>query len=352
MPEFVTPPPMERGDRVAVVAPSSGAAAEVPHVYEQGLRRLREVFDLEPVEYPTTEKNSAYLESDPEARARDVEEAFRDPDVGGVVTTIGGYDQLRVLDHLDAEVLREHPTRFYGYSDNTNVGLALWNQGVVSYQGPSVMTQFAMGGGMHDYTVEHVERAFFNETMGTVGPAEGFTDETVDWADEDTLHRAPEMEDSPGWRWHDADADPVTGRLWGGCLEILAMQLMAGEYLPDPAALDGGVLYFETSEQLRDAPYVTEVLLGMGERGLLERFDAVVVGRAKARHLEDRPPEARTAYRERQREAVADVVDLYNPDAPVLFDFDCGHTDPMAPVPLGARVTLDPGADSVEFHGA
>ena len=349
---FETPPPLERGDRIAVVAPSSGAAAEVSHVYERGLQRLRETFDLEPVEFPTTTKDSEYLAAHPEERARDVEEAFADPDIRGAIATIGGDDQLRILEHLDPDVLQEHPTRFFGYSDNTNLALYLWNLGIVSYQGPAVLVQLAMGGGMHEYTVEHVERAFFEDSIGAVEPADRFTDETLDWADPANLERAPEMEKNPGWRWHNpADFGPVTGRLWGGCLETLSTQLMAGRYLPEPDRLEGAVLFFETSEELPAASRVKEVLLSMGERGLLERFDAVLVGRAKARtHLEDPPPEERAAYRERQRETILAVLDRYNRKIPVVFEFDCGHTDPIAPVPIGTEATVDPHEERIVFH--
>jgi muramoyltetrapeptide carboxypeptidase LdcA involved in peptidoglycan recycling len=46
------PPKPRPGDRVAVVSPSAGLPGLFPHVYELGLRRLREEFGLEPVEYP------------------------------------------------------------------------------------------------------------------------------------------------------------------------------------------------------------------------------------------------------------------------------------------------------------
>lgn len=44
----------------------------------------------------------------------------------------GGDDQPRVLRHLDADHLRDHPARFLGYSDNANLRLFLWTLGVVS----------------------------------------------------------------------------------------------------------------------------------------------------------------------------------------------------------------------------
>lgn len=349
--EFTTPPPMEPGDRVAVVAPASGAAAEVPDVYEQGLERLASVFDLEPVEYPTAGMVTEHLAAHPEVRARDVMDAFVDPDVAGVIATIGGYDQLRILPHLDPEVLREHPTRFYGYSDNTNLAASLWFQGIVSYQGPALMTQLAHGGGVHPYTERYCRRAFFEESIGEVEPAEAFTDDDVDWGSAAALTYEREFEENPGWRWHNGRSDPASGRVWGGCLESIAGLLMADVAIPDPERLDGAVLFFETSEELRGAGYVHEVLQSMGERDLLARFDAVVVGRAKARTYEVDPgSEERRAHRERQREIVREHVDRYTPDAPVLFDFDFGHTDPIMPVPIGAEVTVDPGEERLVFH--
>ncbi|MFW6003166.1 MAG: LD-carboxypeptidase [Halanaeroarchaeum sp.] len=135
--EFVTPPPIAADDRVAVLAPSSGGAHEAPHLLELGLQRLRDVFDLDPVVYPTARQRDQFLRDNPRARAADVHTAFRDPDISGIVATIGGADQLRMLRYLDPTVLRGHPTRFFGMSDNTNLGLYLWNHGIVSYNGAS-----------------------------------------------------------------------------------------------------------------------------------------------------------------------------------------------------------------------
>ncbi len=97
MQEFVTPPPLERGDRIAVVAPASNSAAEFPHVYELGLERLRDPFGLEPVEYPTATRDADFLYDRPEERASDVMDAFADPEIRGVIAVIGGNDQIRML---------------------------------------------------------------------------------------------------------------------------------------------------------------------------------------------------------------------------------------------------------------
>jgi len=350
MSEFVVPPALERGDKVAIVAPASNRATDYPHVYELGLKRLREVFDLEPVEFPTATRDSEYLYNHPEERAEDVMDAFADPEISGVVTALGGFDQVRILKHLDPEVLRANPTRFFGISDNTNLQLYLWNLGTVSFYGGTVMTDLAMQGSMHDYTVEYLETAFFAEDLdafGEIQPADRFTDEDLDWADPDNLERHREMEPSPGRTWRGPET-PVSGRTWGGCLASLDMQLRTGRYLPDPEALAGEILLLETSEELPDAVSVREVLIGMGERGFLEQFAGVLVGRAKARSPHEDPgSEARAEYRRNQRETIAEVVGEYNPDAPVVFDVEFGHTAPIAAVPIGGTVEIDPESETI-----
>jgi muramoyltetrapeptide carboxypeptidase LdcA involved in peptidoglycan recycling len=349
MPEFTVPPPLERGDPVAIVAPAAGAAERYPHVYELGLERLRDVFDLEPVEYPTATRSDEYLASHPEERAEDVMDAFRDPEIRGVITTIGGSDQLRILRHLDPAVLQDNPTRFYGISDNANLTSYLWNQGIVSYYGGTVLTTLAMQGSMCEYSAEHLERAFFEDAIGEIEPADEFTDDDLDWGDPDTLDQRREFEDNPGWRWAGGEGR-VEGRVWGGCLEVLEPFLAADRYAPDVADLEGAILLLETSEEVPAAEDARMALLAMGERGILEAVDGVIVGRAKARSLQvSRDPDERRAYRRRQRETIETVVDEYNSGAPIVFDVDVGHTAPEVPVPIGGRAILDPDAESIAF---
>lgn len=349
MQECVTPPPLKPGDRVAVVAPASNPALEFPHVYELGLERLETVFDLDPVEFPTASKGREYLYDHPQERARDVMDAFEDPDIGGVVTVVGGNDQVRVLEHLEPDILRENPTRFYGYSDNAHIASYLWNLGIVSYAGPSVMTELAMDGRMFEFTVEYATRAFFAESLGELRPAEAFTDQPGDWADPDALEEPRETEPNPGWTWAGGE-DPVEGRIWGGCLEVLDQVFLADRFAPPDDTLEGTILAFETSEELPAPEWVAGVLRALGERGLLERFAGVIVGRPPARsHLEDRSPAWRKEYRERQREVISSVVMEYNPDAPVVLDVDFGHTYPTVPIAIGGRVEIDPRAETIEF---
>jgi len=317
-------------------------------VFELGLRRLREVFDLDPVVYPTARQGDRFLGDNPRARAADIHTAVRDPEIRGVVATIGGNDQLRVLEYLDPDHLREHPTRFFGMSDNTNMQLLLWRAGIVSFNGAQLMNELAVPGELPAYTEAFCRRAFFEERIGELRPAEEWTDEPSTWWTEPAeMDTPPEYEPNPGWRWEGARR-AVEGQLWGGTQAILAWQLATDRYLPEPHRLDGAVLCLETAETVPRPDEVRGTLMSLGERGLLERFDGVLVGRPPTRsHLTEPPREEREAYREQLYETVLEQVGRYNPAAPVVLGLDWGHTTPTAPLPLGGRVHLDPAAESI-----
>jgi muramoyltetrapeptide carboxypeptidase LdcA involved in peptidoglycan recycling len=341
------PPKPRRGDTVAVLSPGSALPEVFPGPYEQGLRRLREDYDVRVVEYPTTR-----VQGTPAERARDVLAAFADPEVAAILTSIGGEDQIKVLKHLDAEVVAANPKPFFGLSDNTNLHQYLWNLGIVSYYGGTVMTDLGRCGSRNPHTTEAFEAAFLGSGWYDLRPADTYTDVNLRWEDPANLEREPEMMPGTGWEWHvPGSDDPVAGRLWGGCLEIVDFQLRAGRYLGDEAAYDGCVLFLETSEELPSDDYVGRVLVGMGERGLLERFSAVLMARPKAWNF-DQPNDAagRAAYVAAQRAAVLTAFAEYAPEIPIVFDIDSGHTDPQLTLPFGGDVRVDPRARTISVR--
>lgn len=332
------------GDRVAVLSPGAALPAEFPHVFDLGLERLAEEYGVIPVEYPSTRAWST-----PKERAADVNAAFADDDITAILTSIGGEDQIRILPFLDPDLIRSNPKPFFGLSDNTNLHHYLWNLGQVSYYGGTVMTDLGRSGTVNPHTAEAFGAAFTTSGWYELRPAEEFADENHDWKDPDNLRRAKPMLPGTGWRWH-GGRQPVEGTLWGGCLEIVDFQLRTGRWLmPDEAAYDGKVLFLETSEEMPSATYVSWLLMCLGERGLLQRFSAVLWARPKAGQLTSDPttPEKRAAYCDAQREAVLEQLAIYSPDVPVVFDVDFGHTDPQLVLPSGGEVRIDPVARSI-----
>ncbi|MCL8010727.1 S66 peptidase family protein [Streptomyces sp. AS02] len=332
------PPKPSPGDRIAVISPGAGLPGLFPRPFELGLERLRKDYELEPVEYPATRK----MGSTPQERADDIHAAFADPDIKAVIASIGGDDQITVLPLLDRELIRANPKPFFGMSDNTNLLMYLRNTGIVGYHGATVMTALGRPVAMQPLTAASLRAALFTSGEYELRPAERWNDVNRDWADPATFDAEPQTRPGSGWTWVNDDR-VVEGRSWGGCLEILSWLLMADrEIARDLSEYDGGVLLLETSEEMPSGTEIFRILRNMGERGLLQRFSALLMGRAKTWSFE-RPnsPEEAARYATEQREAVLRAMRVYAPHTSIVFDVDFGHTDPQLVIPYGGIVRVD-----------
>lgn len=116
---------LRKGDKVAIVSLSSGMLGEdfCSHNIEIGVKRLEE-YGLKPVFMPNALKGIEYLQAHPQARAKDLKDAFLDDSIAGIICAIGGDDTYRLLPYLmeDAEFIQaveKHPKLFTGFSDTT-----------------------------------------------------------------------------------------------------------------------------------------------------------------------------------------------------------------------------------------
>ncbi|GGK14615.1 LD-carboxypeptidase [Pilimelia terevasa] len=335
---MTTPSKVAPGDRVAVVSPSAALAGTFPHVYERGLRVLREDLGLVPVEYPTTRAGGT-----PAERAADLMAAFADDSVAAVMATVGGEDLITVLPYLDDKVLAANPKPFFGYSDNTCLLQHLHGLGVAGWYGGSVMAHLGRVGGPHPYSMRWLRTALSESGWRTLEPPAEFTDEDAPWHEPAAV--PPPVRPATPWRWAGAAAGPVEGPTWGGCVEVVAWLLMAGRV---PELPDGAVLLLETSEELVPAREVYRIMRSMGERGLLQRCDALLMGRPKAWSVHDRRAmPQRHEYVAAQHAAVLRAMGEYAPSSAVVLDVDFGHTSPQLVLPYGGAVRVDPAARTV-----
>lgn len=335
MKKFIELPKLSSGDQVAVISPSSGIAGLFPWVQDLGLERMKNVFKLNPVEYPTTRQMGSSLQD----RARDVMDAFANPKNKAVFTSIGGKDQIRLIKYLDKNVFINNPKPFFGFSDNTHLHNFLWNLGIPSYYGGAIMTQFAMQGEMHNITVEFLKHALFDEGEFELRSSDLYNDEELNWSEKENLNKTRRMEKNSGWYW-DGTKDSE-GILWGGCVESLIVQSSTNKYLPSEQDLDGTILFLETSEGIPDQWVIEYLLMGMGEKGWLNKFGAVLVGRPKAWEFgKEKTVAEKVKYSEEQRDTVLKTIRMYNQDIPVIQNLDFGHTDPQIVLPCGGRIKV------------
>lgn len=329
-------PKLKPGDKVAILSPSFCAPAVWPHVHELGLKRLKEVFQLVPVEYPTTRK----LGATGEERTSDLIAAFTDPEIKAVIATIGGDDQVTYVKNLPDEPFKNNPKPFFGYSDNSHLCNFLFLNHIPSFYGGSLFTQYAMQGEMDEYTVKYIKHALFDDGEFELLPSETYNDQGLTWNDASLLNTKRQHWPNDGWHW--SGTKDAAGTLWGGCVESVDEMLRHNTPIPTLEQFNDIVLMFETSEEIPSADYVFRFFRALGERGILERAQAVLIGRPKAWEFDKQhTPQEKESYCQAQKEAVLKVVNLYNPNIPVVQNLNFGHTDPQIPMPYGSKIRID-----------
>ncbi|GAB4431087.1 MAG: LD-carboxypeptidase [Chloroflexi bacterium OHK40] len=338
---LVHPPALRPGDRVAAVSLSWGGPGTFPWRYEAGARQLAATFGVEVVPTRHALREAAWIAANPQARAEDLLEAFADPSIRGIIATIGGDDSIRTLPYLDLGLIRRNPKVFMGYSDTTVAHFACYAAGLASFYGPAIMAGFGENGGLHPYMEQSVRRTLFSgEPVGRLEPnPDGWTVEHLDWAEPANQSRRRALTPSSGWRWLQG-AEPVEGRLIGGCLEVLDW-LRGTPVWPGQDAWEGAVVFLETSEEAPTPLAVVRMLRALAACGALERARGLLFGRPGG----GIPPERFAEYDAALLQVVRD--ELGRGEMPIVTGMDFGHTDPIAVLPYGVLTRVDPVARQV-----
>ena len=291
---MIRPSPLKPGDRLAVI----GGSSPIAKTEEELVRAVRDM-GLEPVIFPSALAKHEYLSGPDALRAHDINAAFADESIAGIVQTRGGYGSLRVLPLLDLELIRRHPKFYGGYSDVTAY-LNVFTRfcGFEAYHMPMVG---AWADGMDPYTKEHVKAVLFGGKMAYENP-EGYPMRTL-------------------------VGGTAEGELCGGNLALTA------ETLGTPWEVDvkGKILFVEA---VHGAPERLDGLLTkLRNAGKLEQMAGLLVGQ-----ITDVPGDPEVNARRLEMILQELVVPA---GKPVITGVMCGHGVPTMTLPIGRRFRMD-----------
>ncbi|MBW3636306.1 MAG: LD-carboxypeptidase [Armatimonadetes bacterium] len=329
------PRKLKSGDKVAAVTLSCGLPASFPHRYEAGKRQLQDEFGLQVVEMPHALQYPDWIAKNPQARAEDLMAAFSNSSIAGVISTIGGEDSLRMLPHIDLEVIRANPKIFLGYSDSTVTHFLCYKAGLVSFYGPSVMAGFGENCGLFPSMVESVRKTlFYSEPVGIIEPnREGWTVEHLDWAVPENQFRKRKLNPPEPWRWVQGEG-VARGHLMGGCLEVVEF-LRGTNIWPDADVWQDAILFLETSEEACPPAVLRRALRSYAAMGILHKLSGILLGRPGG----GVPLDAFGEYENAMLQVVAEEEGLTH--LPIITRMDFGHTDPMLVLPYGVLAQID-----------
>ncbi|MFC7321551.1 S66 family peptidase [Halobacillus campisalis] len=328
---LIKPKKLQPGDKVATISPSWGGAGE-PELrwrYEQGVRRLEEVFGLKVVTMPNSLKGGDYLYQNPKARAEDLMSAFQNKSIKAIFANIGGDDSLRLLPYIDFDVIHKNPKILMGYSDVTMCHLFCHKAGIASFYGPAVLVDFAENVEMDPYTIEMVKRTLFNdEEIGEIRPSEQWTSEYLEWEEANKTKRRG-MQENSGYELLQGSG-VVQGQLIGGCIEVL--EFAKGTMIwPERKHWKNSIMFFETSEEKPDPSFIKYWLRNYAAQGILHQTKGIIFGK----------PQDEKYYDEYKREILTVMKEYGLEELPILYNMNFGHTEPKIVLPYGAVAQID-----------
>jgi muramoyltetrapeptide carboxypeptidase len=298
--KLIRPPALGRGDKVALVAPASSFNKES---FLAGCARLQQM-GLEPVYSPDIFDRDLYFAGSADRRLRELGGFLERDDVAAIIGVRGGYGSNYLLERLDFRRFVRHPKILLGCSDLTSLLTAVTDRArLVAFHGPMVAKDIASG----SFEISSWTNALEGAPSWNI-PADGVE-----------VLRAGDAE----------------GRLYGGCLSMLAASLGTDFEIET----NNTILFIE---DVAEKPYrIDRMLMQLRLAGKLKKVRGFVFGEM----LDCVQPE-RQDYTLQQ--VIMRVLAEFN--VPVVYGLKSGHvTSGNITLPLGVHAQLIAGESGVQL---
>ena len=330
---MMKPKQLRPGDKVAIVSLSWGGLGdkELIHKYHIAKARLEQDFDLRVQAMPNALKGSQFVAEHPELRAKDLMNAFRDDSISAIFCAIGGDDTIRILPFIDLDTIRSHPKIFMGYSDTTVNHLMMYQAGLVSFYGPSIMCEFGEYVKMFDYTRSAVRNILFQDTAGYQVPSSPvWSDDFVPWKEENQTIAKTLKPDIHGYELLQGQGT-VRGHFLGGCLDVF-MVANGTKIWPSLKQWTGAILFVETSEDKPSPDFVKWTFRNLAAQGILKVIRGILVGKPQ-----------QEVYYEEYKDAILQVVskEEHLDQLPIIYNVNIGHAMPIGILPYGIQAEIN-----------
>jgi muramoyltetrapeptide carboxypeptidase len=267
------------------------------------------------------EEANMFVSASVQSRVDDLHDAFSDPSVDAILTTIGGYNCNELLNSLDYNLIRKNPKILCGYSDITALAQAIHvKTGLVTYSGTHY-SSWGMRKGF-DYSEEYFLKCCAGDEPFRIEPSLSWSDEAW-FMDQENRNFIP----NDGHWIINRGAGAVTGKILGGNLGLLNI-LQGTPYFPD---LKDSILFLEHCAEEH------EFLFNRGIQSLIQQngftgVKGIVIGRFQ---------QSNRVTKDMLTEMIRTKPALEN--IPVIANVDFGHTTPTITFPIGgmARIGFD-----------
>lgn len=304
---MIIPKPLAQGDTIGIVAPAGQVRNK--DLFERGVAILKEM-GFVPKFPRELWSGTSYLADTDYNRAQELHTMFTDPDVKGLIALRGGFGSLKILQHLDLQLLRKNPKMFVGFSDISILLNHLYeNTGIVTLHGPVVTS-------LPSSTPDSLERLFRSLTGKHTAEIDI---NNLEILRKGTLTAAP---------------------MCGGNLTTLTSLLGT----PKDFSWDGKILFIEdVNEPLYK---IDRMFTQLRLAGKFENIAGLLLGDFSNDQAQDAIELLR--YKEAIWEMALAVC--HSNQAPIWANFPAGHNSKNLTFPIGMLCEMEPDKARLLFH--
>ena len=337
------PEVLKKGDKVAIVSLSRGLLGEsfIDHETPIGVKRLED-YGLEVVFMPNSCKGMKYIEEHPEARAKDLKEAFLDKSIKAIICSIGGEDTYKTLPYLmeDDEfkkIVIENPKIFMGFSDATINHLMFNKLGLNTFYGPCFLIDLCeLDNEMLPYTKYWFEKIFSNEDNLEIESSPIWYSDREDYSSKQIGIKRITHKEGHGYETL-YGSGILEGKLIGGCIESFyhafclndeQAKICTKYNLLTKEDIKDKILFLETSEAKPTPEELSTILIALKEKELFDEVKGILLGKP----IDE-------VYYEEYKTIYKDFFSSLN--IPALYNINFGHAVPRCIIPYGLNARLD-----------
>lgn len=310
---ILPPRRLRNNSRVAIVAPSGPIVSDE---VQAGIDIIREC-GLEPVLGPCVKnlKTTGDHAGSVRDRVDELNWAFSQPGIAGVIGAVGGEGSAAVLPYLDYDKIRASQKPFLGMSDLTAINTALFTKsGLISINGQTPSIRLDKGRKIQEADSESFKL-------------------TLELLKSDQLWGSRPFYFNPFFP-RTVSPGKVSGISIGGNLDTF-VHLVGTPYMPSPENM---ILFVEDVH--KEGVELSREFLHLRLSGFLGSVSGIVVGQ-----FEDIPKDL-----EGKVPSVEDVLLEYcGHGPPCAYGYSFSHGPLTSPIPIGANTCVDADTGEVSF---
>ncbi len=309
------PNPLKKGDKVAILCPSTPTTEIRVQKSEAAMKAL----GFEPVMYPSCYAQHGHLSGSDALRAKDLNDAFLDDAIKGIICLKGGSGATRLLNLLNYDQIAKHPKVFIGFSDITALHMVL-NQkcDLATFHGPMASSDVFISEDHACYQDAYTLESFRTNLMTS-----GFKGILKNPVGEDFMTLVP---------------GKCSGELIGGNLSLLVSTLGS----PYEIDTKGKILFIE---EVSEPNYkIDKMLTALSLAGKFDDCEGIILGT-----FNDCIPENK-GYGGTDLDLDTIFKEVLIPfGKPILANLRAGHNFPQPTLAFGRIVHLDATEQIIEF---